>query len=151
MHPRTGNGTQPISRLREEMDNLFDTFLGQEWNPLGWAPLAGFARGYPGFNIWEDEQNLYAETEVPGLKMQDLEIYVVGNELTVKGERKVEEREGETYHRRERPLGSFQRTIPLPMPIDADKVEASLRDGVLTITMPKAEAAKPRRIEVKAK
>jgi len=153
MFTRTGNGAHPISRLREEMDNLFDNFLGEGWNPLSaaWSPLSGLVRGYPPLNVWEDDQNLYAEAELPGLSMEGLEVFVVGNELTVKGERKGCQKESETYHRCERGVGSFQRTIPLPMPINADQVEASLHDGVLTITMPKAEAAKPRKIEVKAK
>lgn len=152
MHARTGNGSHAITRLREEMDNLFENFLGQGWNPFGaLSPVSGLVRGYPPLNVWEDEQNLYAEAEVPGLRMEDLEVYVVGNELTVKGERKAGEGGQETFHRRERGIGSFQRTVPLPMPIDAEKVEASLRDGVLTITMPKAQEAKPRKIEVKAK
>lgn len=153
MYTRTGNGAHPITRLREEMDQLFDNLLGAEWNPLATAfgPLGGLVRGYPPLNIWEDDQNLYAEAELPGLSMGELEVYVVGNELTLKGQRKGVQQTAETYHRRERGVGAFQRTVPLPMPIDAEKVEAALRDGVLTITMPKAETVKPRKIEVKAK
>ena len=137
------NGMNTINRLREEMDHLFENFLGGAQRVAG----AGFVQGYPAVNVWEDEQNLYAEAEVPGLTMDELEIYVVGNELTVRGERK--EGEEQAYHRRERGVGKFQRVLPLPLPIDSEKVEARLHDGVLTITMPKAEAAKPRKIQVK--
>ncbi len=139
------NGLGTINRLREEMDHLFENFFGP--GAAQWVPGAGFARGYPALNVWEDTQNLYAEAEVPGLTMEDLEVYVVGNDLTIKGERK--ENGQEAYHRRERGVGPFERVLPLPIPIDADKVEAQLSNGVLTIKMPKAEAARPRRIEVK--
>jgi HSP20 family protein len=140
------NGINAVHRLREEMDHLFENFF----TPTTAQTMAGtaFTRGYPAVNVWEDEDSLYAEAEVPGLTMDDLEVFVVGNELTIKGERKDGEQQG--YHRRERGVGRFQRVIPLPMPIDADRVEATLHDGVLQIRMPKAEVARPRRIEVKA-
>jgi HSP20 family protein len=136
------NGANPVHRLREEMDHLFDNIFG--------AATAGltYARGYPALNVWEDDGNLYAEAEVPGLTMDNLEVFVVGDELTIKGERKQADSNA-TYHRRERGVGQFSRTLRLPMPIDADKVEASLKDGVLSVRMPKAEAARPRKIEVR--
>ena len=140
------NGVRAMNRLREEMDHLFENFLGTEAGH--WVQGTGFVRGFPALNIWEDEHSLYAEAEVPGLTMNDLEVFVVGNELTIRGNR--QEGDQQTYHRRERGVGEFKRVLPLPMPIDADKVEAKLRDGVLTITMPKAETAKPRKIEVKS-
>lgn len=140
------NGHTTIHRLREEMDHLFDNFFGPAAGQ--WRAGAGFARGYPAMNVWEDEQNLYAEAEVPGLTMEDLEVYVVGNDLTIRGLRR--ENDQHTYHRRERGVGQFERVLPLSVPIDAGKVEAQLANGILTVRMPKAEAARPRRIEVKA-
>jgi HSP20 family protein len=141
MSTRQPNGVHPVNRLREEMDQLFD-------NLAGWSPFGAVLRTYPPLNIWEDDQNLYAEAEVPGLTMNDIEVYVVGNELTSKGERKGADQDG--YHRRERGTGSFLRTIPLPVVIDSERVEANLHNGVLNITLPKSEAARPRKIEVKS-
>ncbi len=104
--------------------------------------------------IFEDttrrDRNLYVEVELPGLKMSDLELLVSGGELTIKGQRK-EECEGEdvTYHRRERGTGEFTRVVRLPVPVEADKVEGAFKAGVLTITLPKSESARMRRIEVR--
>jgi HSP20 family protein len=145
MSARPTNGARPLNRLRDEMDQLFENFFG----PMAtWSPLTGGARTFPPLNIWEDDNNLYAEAELPGMTMDDLEVYVVGNELTIMGERKGSQ-DG-NFHRRERPIGAFLRTVTLPMPIDANRVEATLRDGVLMITMPKSEIAKPRKIQVKS-
>jgi HSP20 family protein len=147
MFARRADGRHTVNRLREEMDKLFHDFMGDlapAWSP-GW-----FGTGaYPAVNLWEDDQNLFAEAELPGLSMDDVEVFVVGNELTIRGERKAPQvEEGVAYHRQERTGGRFNRVLPLPMQIDAEKVEATFRDGVLTIQMPKAEAAKPRKIRV---
>jgi HSP20 family protein len=147
MFVRRINGRHPLNQLRDEMDRVFENFSeGFPGRSFGWRA----APTYPALNIWEDEHSLYAEAELPGLKMEDLELLVVGNELTVKGQRKDEQPEGTTYHRRERGVGSFSRVVRLPIDIDADKVEATLKDGVLLITLPKAEKAKPRKVQVKA-
>lgn len=143
----------PAYRLRGEMDRLFDEvfgdYFGRDWLTGEWPfRLAGGTM--PALNLWEDEANLYAELEVPGLKMEDLELTVTGNELTIRGEREAFEQEGVTQHRREREVGHFSRVIRLPVDVDADKVEATLKHGVLTITLPKAQSARPRKIEVKA-
>lgn len=83
------------------------------------------------------------------MKIEDIEVLVVGHEMTVKGERKDAKRDGVTFHRRERGVGTFTRTLRLPSDVDTNKVEAAMKDGVLTITLPKAETAKARKIEVK--
>ncbi len=112
---------------------------------------AGFAV-YPALNLWEDEGHLYVEAELPGLELSDLEMYVTAqNQLTIKGERKAPAMESSTWHRQERGHGSFSRMIDLPGDVNADKVSAEFKHGVLTVTLPKAEKAKPRRISVKAK
>lgn len=130
--------------LRREMNRLFDArFRG---NGGGFLPRA---RVFPPLNVWEDQDKLFVEAETPGLSMSDVEVEVIGNELTIKGERKPFEGQEFTYHRRERGTGSFTRTITLPIEVNAEKVEAVLREGVLTITLPKAETAKPRKISVK--
>jgi HSP20 family protein len=106
---------------------------------------------YPPLNLWEDDNNLYVEAELPELELTDLEIFVKGdNQLSIKGERKQPERENGTWHRRERGYGGFSRMGLLPQYVDSDKVTAELRHGVLTITLPKRKEAKARRIEAKA-
>ena len=142
------NAPQPLLRLREGMDQLFNDVFD---NRSSRAASGSCGRhGAPALNVWEDDQNLYAEAEIPGQSMEDIELYVVGNELTLKGGRRNVEQEGVTYHRHERGVGPFSRVLRLPVEIDADKVTASLRDGVLNITLPKSQAVLPRRIEVKS-
>lgn len=130
--------------LRREIERLFDTYNTGE----GSFPSLG--RGYPPINIWEDGDTLHAEVEVPGLTMKDIEVSVVGAELTIRGERKPLSGEKLTYHRQERPFGAFARSLTLPYEINADAVEATLKDGVLTVRLPKAESARARRIAVKS-
>lgn len=141
------NGFQPVLRLRENVDRVLNELAdGGTWCPA----VFGLGRGtFPAVNVWEDDRNLYAEAEVAGLAMENLEVLVHGNELTLQGNRPEANSEGVTYHRRERGLGEFRRLLRLPVEIDADKVLATLREGVLTITLPKAQSVLPRKIEVK--
>jgi HSP20 family protein len=136
----------PYEQFRDEMDRLLTGFFGQvpEWS----AP--GTVRGQPAVNVWESEDAVMVESEVPGLKSDQLDISVIGDELTLKIDRPEEPEEGVTYHRRERPVGAFTRIIELPSDVDANRVQAELRDGVLRITLPKAETARPRKISVTA-
>jgi len=142
---RHANGTTPFNRLRNEMEQMFRGFFDD-------VPEFGLVaeRTFPPLNVWEDDANLYAEAELPGVNMSDIEIFVSGDELTVKGERKASTEEDAAWHRRERGAGTFSRAIRLPVEIDAEKVEAGLTNGVLLITLPKSLAARPRKIEVKA-
>lgn len=144
MFARMLDGRYPVLRLRDEMDRLFEDFFE---NVPSVGPFG--RRAFPAFNIWEEDAKLYLEAELPGLKLDDIELYMDGNELTVKGQRQDAGDEGVSFHRRERGVGPFSRVVRLPVEVDAEKVEATLRDGVLTITLPKAQAALPRRIEVK--
>ena len=122
------------------------------------APLFGNgerAKPFPALNVWEQnvweqDDTFYADGELPGLKNEYLEISVVGNEVSIKGRRPETTEEGITYHRQERGTGEFVRVVRLPVEVNPDKVQASLADGVLRLVLPKAEAAKPRRIEVSA-
>ncbi|UCE59935.1 MAG: Hsp20/alpha crystallin family protein [Phycisphaerales bacterium] len=132
-------------RFRNEMDRLWSNFFGQQANGCECA-----GRGYPNLNVWEDGEAYIAEAEVPGIKLEDLEISVVDDELTIKGERKACGCEDVTYHRRERGVGSFSRVLHLPAEVDPEKVEATLSNGVLTIKLAKAQAVLPRKIEVTA-
>lgn len=103
----------------------------------------------PALNLWDDGDRFRAEAELPGYTIEDLELSVAGPEFQIRGKRAIEAKEGWTLHRRERTAGEFSRTITFPAEIDAEKVQASLRDGVLSVTLPKAPGARPRKIEVK--
>jgi HSP20 family protein len=111
-------------------------------------PKAGV---FPLMNVTEDEDNYYVRAELPGFKGKDLDISVTGEALSISGERKLPgEDEKAQYHRRERESGKFSRIISLPAQMDTTKVEARCTDGILTVTMPKSEATKPKQIAIKA-
>ena len=132
-----------MGRLHDEMNRLFGRYTNgvRELSPSGYPPL----------NLWEDEDNLYVEAELPGFSLDDLEMYVNGDsQLSIKGERKQPELGKGTWHRQERGYGSFSRLMDLPSPVNSGGVTAGFKHGVLTITLPKREEVKPRRIEVKA-
>lgn len=113
------------------------------------SPRLGMRAGvFPLVNLTEDKDRYYLRAELPGVKSDELDIQATANSISLAGERKISEEEGVRYHRRERESGTFSRMISLPTEIEADKVEASMKDGVLTVVVPKAEAAKPRQITV---
>ena len=126
-----------LNWLKRQVDQL--------WN--GALPVERPA--YPALNLWDDGEAFHAEAELPGFKIEDIDLAVAGAELQIRGRRESHSKEGWAVHRRERPSGEFARTITFPAEIDADRVEAALKDGVLSITLPKAPSAKPRKIEVK--
>ena len=133
---------QNMDRLQWEMNRLFDDYSPSRLRP---------APGYPALNVWTSQEGLNITAEVPGVSSDDIEISVVGDTLTLTGSRKPEElKEGARYHRQERGYGSFTRSIQLPYLVDVNKVEATFKNGILNITMPRAEADKPRKIVVKA-
>ena len=138
-----------MENLRREIDSAFRGFgRGVIFEP-SFLPGLGAGR-YPQVNLREDSDHVYLEALVPGLAGKDLELSVMRNTITLAGERR--EREGNvTWHRNERGSGRFLRTIELPVEINPDNVKADCRNGVLTITLPKAEAARPRKISVQAK
>lgn len=112
-------------------------------------PALGAA--YPPVNVREDGETVYVEAELPGIHQEDVAVVVTeGNQLTIEGERRPAGPEGAVWHRRERGFGRFGRVVLLPVAVDADKVEARLEHGVLLVTLPKAEAYRPRRIPVTA-
>jgi HSP20 family protein len=134
-----------FARLHDEMNRLFDSHRFDR----GWP---GLAVAYPAVNVWEDDENVYAEAELPGLSQDDLEVYVTGgNQLTIKGERELPQADqAGVWHRQERGFGSFVRVLTLPSSVDPDRVDATFVNGVMTITMPKSESDKPKRIAVRA-
>jgi HSP20 family protein len=124
------------------MDRLFRDFSG------GTEPF--FSRAFPAVNITEDAENFYVRGELPGIKAEDLDVSVVEGGLLIRGERKLATEDKQAnYHRREREAGFFRRMIALPARVDSTKVSAKVKNGVFTITLPKAEEAKPRKISVK--
>ena len=118
-------------------------------NRLDWLREEMEPSFFPPLNVWEDGETLKIEAEVPGVKIEDIEVAFDNGELTLKGEKKFEAKENAPLHRRERVYGSFARTLTLPWEVKADQVTAELKDGVLTVTLPKAEAAKPRKVAIK--
>ena len=143
---------EPFGSVQEEMSRFrrdFDRMFGR----LGITPAAlpGMAAAFPAINLWEDENNLYAEAELPGLKLADLEITITGeNRLTIKGRRDQHTPENAEWHREERAFGPFESVVELPFELDPNSVEARLEQGVLTIKMAKSARSKPRKIVVKS-
>lgn len=127
-------------------DSVFRALLG---NSLPRPQTFRFAsERFPQVNVSESEDAFTVDAELPGVAPSDLEIVVLGEKLTIKGERKVQAPEGTRMLRRERNLGSFTRVLQFPVELEADKVEAQLKNGVLTIKLTKSPAARPRKIEI---
>ncbi|MHC5008323.1 MAG: Hsp20/alpha crystallin family protein [Planctomycetota bacterium] len=137
----------PLS-LAREMDRLFDSMVSTQ--PFGFVPRSRGPWISPAINLWEHDDHLHAEAELPGFKMDDVEVLVTDDQLTLRGARHVPVPEEGRPLRRERAIVSFERTIDLPVSIDTERVEAKLTHGVLLITLPKAEASRPRKISVRA-
>jgi len=140
------NPAGDLMQMREEMDRLFNQFTrrgdGEEgtWIRGMWAPSV---------DIYENEDAFVLKAELPGFTKDDVQIELHNNRLTLRGERKQEtEAKEDQYHRRERAYGRFERSFLLPTMIDADKVTATFKDGVLELRLPKSEAAKPKRIAI---
>jgi HSP20 family protein len=111
----------------------------------------GLSPGDLPVNVWADEDGATVTAELPGVETKDLDIQVVGRRLTIRGERATTEPgEGGRYHRREREAGRFGRAVVLPFAVESDQVAASLKDGVLTVTLPRARADRPRKIAIEA-
>jgi HSP20 family protein len=137
--------TAPVLRslndVQHEMNRLFDRW-GR--HPLGLGE-------FPTINLWEEDNSLYLEAELPGLELQDLELFVTGhNQFTLKGERKPPVLAKALQHRQERGFGKFTRTLTLPYAVNEEAIEARFENGILKVRLPKHEAAKPRKIEIKA-
>src|SRR5438067_8892504 len=133
-----------LSTLRDEIDRLFDLSLP------GFTRDAGLFGGWsPSVDVYQDEDNVFVKAELPGMKKEEIDISLQNGMLTISGERKHEEehKEGESF-RSERFFGKFQRSVSLPSEVDVKNVKAAYKDGILTVTLPKAEEAKPKQIEV---
>jgi HSP20 family protein len=129
--------------------NQFERFLREAFSPVTNEGEVSTRTWAPPVDIFENGDNLVLKAELPGVNPDDVEIRVEDNTLYLKGERKFEkEVKEQSYHRVERSYGTFTRTFSLPNSIDADKVSANYKDGVLTLTMPKKEEAKPKTIKI---
>jgi HSP20 family protein len=127
-------GFSRLSNLQDELNRLFAS------SENSWLPA---------LDVQEGKESFVVSTELPGLKREDIEVSLHDGALLISGERKVEKvEEGVEVHRQERAYGKFQRTLTLPTPIAADKITAQYKDGVLTVTLPKVEEAKPKKIDV---
>jgi HSP20 family protein len=131
--------------LRQAMDQLFnDAFT----RPVSMSGVSAS----PAIDLFQDNDNVVIKAALPGLKAEDVEISVTADVLSLRGEYKQESEQKEaTYHIREQRYGSFERSVRLPTDVQTDKAKADFEDGILTITLPKAEAVKPKMISIKAK
>ena len=136
-----------IVHLRHAMDSLFDESFPGPWRVVGWENGESLSP----LDVYETDDELVVKAVLPGVKPEDVDVSITGDTLSIKGEFKAEEEtKKRSYYRQERRYGSFHRAITLPTEVETDKAEAVFEHGVLTLTMPKAEAVKPRTIQVKA-
>lgn len=134
-----------VRSSRPAFERLFDTMLSD----VSRTANEVFERqAFPPVNAWEDEKAIYVEAELPGFSQDQIEIQMTGEELTLSGSREDATPENGTFLRRERRMGRFNRVIHVPGETDSDTVSATLRDGVLRVTLPKSPAAQPRKIAV---
>lgn len=148
---RTWDPFRELDALRREVERAFEDFGGNRWPTWRSAFLPGAAaRAYPLMNVREDKDNVYVEALAPGLDPESLDISVLRDTLRVSGEKSPinADVKPEAYHRNERGAGRFVRTLTLPVEVDGDKVEAAYKNGVLRLTLPKHEKAKPKQIAV---
>ena len=142
---------QPFSdmvTLRQAMDRLFDDSLVR---PLRFTTLLGEGAEMP-IDMFQTDEDVVIKASVPGLKPEEVDVAITGDTLTIKGEAKTEEEvKKENYFRKERSYGAFSRSILLPSSLQTDKAEATFDNGVLTLTIPKAEESKPKQIKIKPK
>jgi len=132
--------------LREAMDRLLNEAFT---HPLG---VHENMAGMPKIDLFQTDENVIVKATVPGIKPEDLHITITGDVLTIRGEIKAEEEVNDAaYHIRERWYGTFSRSVPLPVPVVADKAKAEFEDGILTLTLPKAAEVRPKTISIKTK
>lgn len=143
----------PVDKLRNEFDRLLEAVWSQGEKAADAFGLRGNNKTWhPAVDVVETTETVQVRVDVPGVNPDALDIVLVGNMLTVKGHRCLEEIAAEDIAlRRERPVGAFSRSIPLPVAVNADKVSAESRNGVVTITLAKEESAKSRTIHVQVK
>ncbi|MFF9038422.1 Hsp20/alpha crystallin family protein [Streptomyces sp. NPDC014892] len=132
------NPLTEFDQLLSEMSGLMESTVGSAATAVAWTPLA---------DVTESDDAFHVEIELPGVKSKDIDVEANGQELVVTGEIKEKERKG-VLRRSTRRVGAFEYRLRLPGEVDTEKINAQMSDGVLTITVPKAEVAKPRRVEI---
>lgn len=132
-------GLEPFPGLRAFEDTMNQLFSESNGSSRPWMPAV---------DIWEDENELMVKADIPDLKFEDIHVDLENGTLTLRGERKFEKAEKGGYHRVERAFGAFERSFTVPETVDAEHVKADYKNGVLTVTLPKKESAKPRKINV---
>ncbi len=140
---------RPTGELRQEMDKLFADCFGDDV----WAPSFTGSRALaPAFDVAETEDDLLITAELPGMDAKDVDVNLTGNVLTVTGEKKLEKEEkNKRHHRVERSFGSFTRSFTLPCEVEADKVEATYKNGLLNLKLPKCEHEKKKAVKIEVK
>ena len=127
-----------VDRLRREMNRVFE------------APTATVGSEFPPMNVWVSEDDMVVTAEVPGMAPKDIDVSVRGDMLSLRGARSVDpQSDDHPYQRRERVAGTFTRVLHLPVPVDVNRIEATCKDGMLQVTLPRAEADKPTKIAVR--
>jgi HSP20 family protein len=127
-----------MDRIQRKMNRLFNTAMVQE------------SGVYPAINLWSNSDKVLVTAEIPGYDPKEIQLSIMNNELNITGKRKPEEvKQGNQYHRQERTTGSFQRNISLPFTVESNKIEAHYLNGILSVTLPRAEADKPKKINIK--
>lgn len=132
-----------VERLKREMDRLFSDAMGRGPGALG-------SGVFPALNVSQDADRVYVQAELPGFKPDDIDISIEKDTLNLRGERKSDQVENVSYHRRERRTGKFQKALTLPYDVSVENVQANFKDGVLKLVLPKAEHVKPKKISIKA-
>ena len=142
-----------MARWESEMERMFDDFFGRRLRPImdeRWWPTRAIGLSAPAVDLYEEKDEIVAKIELPGMEKDDIEVNITDHRLTVKGEKKKEkEIKEENYYRSERSYGSFIRALDLPKEVQAEKAQASFKDGVLEIRLPKTEEAKKKEVKVK--
>jgi HSP20 family protein len=129
-----------LASMHDELDRAFES-------TFGFRSLGTLSRWTPAVDVYQDKDRFIVVAEVPGMKKEEIDISLHGDTLTISGERKSQEKEGDKF-RTERFFGQFQRSLTLPSAVDVEKVKASYKDGILEVVLPKAEEAKPKQIPV---
>jgi HSP20 family protein len=139
-------GQRGVFQELDTMRRQFDRFMNLYSTASRRSADAGV---FPQLNVTEDASRFCLRAELPGVKSDELDIQATGKNISISGARTIHpENDSARYHRREREAGKFSRVLAMPSDIDADRIEAKLEDGILTVVVPKAEAAKPRQIKV---
>jgi len=148
---RTWEPFRELEALRRQIEHAFDEYTGWDTPLLRASFLPGrSSRTYPMLNVSEDKDHVYVEALAPGLDPESIEVSVHQGQLRIAGEKPAitTDVKAEAFHRTERGAGRFLRTMSLPAEVDADKVKAQYKNGLLLLTLPKAEQAKPKQIAV---